>query len=102
MAAADVFFHPEAAAEYVEAVAWYASRSEGIASRFEQEVERAVGLIDEAPHRWPPYDGVHRKILLRRFPYLLIYREHDGRWWVVAVAHGHRRPGYWKDRVIEP
>jgi toxin ParE1/3/4 len=43
-----------------------------------------------------------RKLLLRRFPYLLIYREFEGRIWVVTVAHGHRRPGYWRRRKVDP
>ncbi len=101
MSGADVAFHRDAVAEYEEAFAWYFSRSPGIATRFEHEVERALRLIIEAPVRWPACDEVHRKVLLRRFPYLVIYREHQGRLWVVAVAHGHRRPRYWENRAVE-
>jgi toxin ParE1/3/4 len=39
-----------------------------------------------------------RKYLLRRFPYAVIYRVTDEAIEVVAVAHGRRRPGYWKTR----
>jgi len=98
--AADIAFHRAAAAEYEEAFAWYFARSPQVATRFEHEVERALRLVVEAPARWPACDAVHRKILLRRFPYLLVYREHRGRAWIVAVAHGHRRPRYWESRDI--
>ena len=101
MAEPEIVFHPEAAEEYSEAFAWYAERSEEIALRFEQEIEGATGQIRESPDRWAAYDKVHRKINLPHYPYLLIYRQHRGRIWIVAVAHGHRRPGYWKDRSIE-
>lgn len=101
MGAADVAFHRDAIAEYEEAFGWYFSRSPEVATRFEREVERALHLIVEAPARWPACDDIHRRILPRRFPYLMVYREHQGRLWVVAVAHGHRRPRYRENRVID-
>lgn len=101
MSDVDVAFHRDAVAEYEEAFGWYFSRSADIATRFEREVERALRLIVDGPARWPACDRIHRRILLRRFPYVVIYREHQGRIWVVAVAHGHRRPRYWEDRAIE-
>jgi hypothetical protein len=36
--------------------------------------------------------------LLRRFPFGLVYRLGVEEVQVVAVAHLHRRPGYWKSR----
>ncbi len=100
MARSEVSFHPDASIEYREAYAWYAGQDPRAADRFEQEVDTAVRWIAQEPHRWPRYDEKHRKLLLRRFPYLLIYREHEARIWIIAVAHGHRRPGYWKERTI--
>jgi hypothetical protein len=44
------------------------------------------------------YTGT-RRYLLKRYPYAVIYRELDDLIWVVAVAHGKRRPGYWKSRT---
>jgi toxin ParE1/3/4 len=40
-----------------------------------------------------------RAYLLRRFPYIVAYRIAEHRVEVLAVAHGHRKPGYWSDRV---
>jgi len=40
--------------------------------------------------------------VLRRFPYFLVYRVEPERVVIVAVAHAHQRPGYWKDRVMTP
>ena len=100
MADAEVVFHPEASAEYSEAYVWYAEHDPRAADRFEQEVESAVQRIGQDPHRWPRYDETHRKLVLRRFPYLVIYREHGGRLRIVAVAHGYRKPGYRKKRTI--
>ena len=100
MAQAEFVFHTEASAEYCDAYVWYADHDPQAADRFEQEVESAIQRIVQNPRRWPKFDETHRKLVLHRFPYLVIYREHGNRIWIVAVAHGHRRPGYWKNRTI--
>jgi hypothetical protein len=38
-------------------------------------------------------------MVLRRFPFLLVFRITDVGVEIIAVAHGCRRPGYWRDRV---
>jgi len=40
-----------------------------------------------------------RKLVLQRFPYVIVYREKESSVEILAVAHGHRQPGYWKDRL---
>jgi plasmid stabilization system protein ParE len=98
MAPKNVEFHEEAAREFLAAVDWYLSRNEAVASRFALQVTRAVRLIVEAPQRWPSNSRDTRKFVLRRFPFLVVYRELTDVIQVLAVAHAHRRPGYWKNR----
>jgi plasmid stabilization system protein ParE len=98
MAPKSVEFHEEAAREFLAAVDWYFSRNEVVASRFTSEIANAVRVIAEAPRRWPNYSRDTRKFVLRRFPFLVIYRELADVIQVLAVAHAHRRPGYWKNR----
>jgi len=44
-----------------------------------------------------------RRVLVRRFPYSLLYRVDPDVIFVVAVAHVRRRPGYWRsDRSAQP
>ena len=94
-----VEFHEEASSEFEAAFNWYLERSESVAMRFAIEVDQAVAEIYEAPHRWPT--GVHgtHRFLLRRFPFAIIYRELPSTVQVLAVAHGRRRPSYWKERL---
>jgi len=47
-----------------------------------------------------PYGPRHRRVLVRRFPYSVVYLEKGGRLWVVAVAHAKRKPFYWIKRTI--
>lgn len=98
MGRVEISFHPEAMAEYIASYAWYYERGHHLAEAFEHEIERALRLISESPERWPVYMGKYRRIMVRRFPFSVIYMENDRAIFVVAVAHGHRRPGFWKER----
>jgi toxin ParE1/3/4 len=95
-----VELHEEAAVEYDAAFDWYLARSPIAALKFDEEFDRALVEIAQGPHRWAvgPHDT--RRFLLRKFPFLLIYRERaGGEIQIVAVAHTSRKPGYWKERI---
>jgi plasmid stabilization system protein ParE len=93
-----IAFHPEAQAEYDDALAWYQSRSLRAANRFEAEVDRIIALIAANPDSFPAYDDDHRFAVLRRYPYSLVYQVQPSRILVVAVAHSSRSAGYWAGR----
>lgn len=94
-----VDFHPAASDEAEAAHGWYAERSPVAAARFREELDAAVTAILSDPDCGAPYLHGTRCYLLRRFPYLVVYhRPSEARIEVVAVAHGRRRPGYWRAR----
>jgi plasmid stabilization system protein ParE len=98
MTAGPVFFHPEAIEDAEGAARWYHERSPRAAARFVEEVNQVVEKILAAPQRWP--GGVHgtRRAKLPCFPFTVVYREAGDTIQVLAIAHGRRRPGYWKKR----
>jgi plasmid stabilization system protein ParE len=92
--------HPEAFCEEAEAATdWYAHRSRRAAERFLNELSRAIQQVSEHPERFPLFEFGTRRAVLRKFPYLIVFRETATSVEIVAVAHGRRRPGYWRDRV---
>ncbi|MBL8753291.1 MAG: type II toxin-antitoxin system RelE/ParE family toxin [Planctomycetes bacterium] len=93
-------FDPAAMDELVGSLDWYAARSGRAASMFTIEFERAVLLLREAPLRWPTFQHGTRRIRLRRFPFAIVYRVNADELQVIAVAHLHRRPGYWRNRTL--
>ena len=101
MAAAKVTFHPGASEDYAAAFAWYYSRGPAIGSDFEREVDRSIRLISTNPLRWPRFDSHRRRFLVRTFPYSIIYEPIGEDVVILAVAHGRRRPYYWRDRTTE-
>lgn len=80
------------------AVRWYAERSEKASSAFLAGLERAIEAIALVPERYPASIPGTRRVLLRRFPFAVVYRVGEESIQVIAVAHGRRRPGYWRKR----
>jgi toxin ParE1/3/4 len=91
--------HPEAVAEARAAAEWYRERSALATDAFLAELDRAVERIAENPEMYPHYVRGTRRYLLQRFPFYLVYREHSEKIELIAIAHGRRRPGYWKRRI---
>lgn len=99
MAGKKIEIHPAALAELKSAVQWYLDRSEPAAQEFVAEVDHAIALVTESPRRWPPGEHDTRRFVLQRFPFAITYRERNSGVQILAFAHGHRRPGYWKERL---
>jgi plasmid stabilization system protein ParE len=94
-----VDFHPEAIAEAQAATRWYLERSASAAEAYLAELDLGVAAVAEHPKMWPRYVRGMRRYVFHRFPFYLVYRETANRIEIIAVAHGRRKPGYWKSRV---
>lgn len=89
--------------EFRAAVEWYLEINIDIATEFVDRVEFAYAQIANNPLRYPKVEFIKtdreiRRVLLPKFPYLIVYELLDEQIYVLAIAHAHRRPGYWKDR----
>lgn len=94
-----LLFRPEARAELLEAEAWYEARAAGLGLEFARTVEAAVAAISRSPRTFPEVHGAVRRLLLRRFPYQLLYRlEPNDDILVVACFHHRRDPATWQRR----
>ncbi len=90
---------PEAADEARSAYEWYGEQNVESAADFEEAVDRAVAQIADGPRRWPSHAFGTRRYVMRRFPYLIIYRDRGFDVEILAFAHAKRRHGYWRDRL---
>lgn len=92
-------FLTAASNELISAAAYYEEKEAGLGIRFRLEVFRACRHILEAPYLWREHSGGYRRVNLPVFPYYVAYFIRGDRLIIAAVAHGHRRPHYWRDRL---
>jgi len=92
-------FHPEAALELEEAVIYYEERQTGLGKRLNLEIKSTVQLIAAHSQAWIIIEHNIRRILVRRFPYGLLYSVVNDEIYIVAVMHLNREPNYWKNRT---
>ncbi|MFO1434257.1 MAG: type II toxin-antitoxin system RelE/ParE family toxin [Candidatus Competibacteraceae bacterium] len=95
-----LLFRPEAEEELLEAQAWYEARSPGLGLEFARAADAAVAAALRNPLIFPCIEGEFRRVILRKFPYTLIYLPGDEYLLVVACFHHRRKPGEWLERVI--
>lgn len=91
--------HPEADAEFAEAVRYYAAIDEELGRRFYFEIEKLIHEVCAQPQRFFRFHPPARRALSHQFPYSVVYLEQPDRVWIVAVMHAKRRPLYWKSRL---
>ena len=85
--------------ELDEAIEYYDREEPGLGNSFLDEVVSALDRIGRFPQAWPQCSRRARRCQTRRFPYGIIYQWTEEEIVVVAVAHLHREPDYWNDRI---
>ena len=85
--------------ELDEAIAWYAVQAPGLGDAFLIETLKTLRLVEQFPQAWHPLTSEIRRCRLRRFPYSVVYTQDGPAILVLAIAHHHRKPGYWKSRL---
>jgi plasmid stabilization system protein ParE len=94
-----LLFDSLAKREYEDAFEYHEAQEEGLGEKFRIAVWEAIAILERYPEIGEEVrPGIH-KILMRRFPYKLIYSIEDNTLYVIAVAHSHREPDYWLNRV---
>ncbi len=87
--------------ELADAVEFYNQERNGLGDEFLHEVQRVAGLLIENPRMGRRVRTDRRSVVLKRFPYRLVYTLDDIGILIIAVAHQRQRPGYWGERVEE-
>lgn len=96
-----VRYHPEARAEFLHEVAYYAAISDRLAERYDRAVQAAETHAATTPETWPNYKHKTRRIVDRQFKFPLVYLHDENEVHIVAVAPTKRKPGYWRARLSD-
>lgn len=91
--------HPEASEDLREAAGFYRDHAgTELAQSFLAEFERSVAMLlghSRLGSLWRPG---RRRLVMRRFPYSVVYTVSADELRILAVAHHSRRPAYWRGR----
>lgn len=91
--------HPEAAQDLRDAAEFYKERVGLLLSQsLFDEFERVLNLLMRHPMIGAVGLYGKRRFIMKHFPYSLVYTIVGEEIRVLAVAHHHRRPGYWNKR----
>lgn len=90
---------PAAQAELLHEVEYYSNARAGTGIRFQAAVEAAIERALRHPLGGAPLHKETRSILVKGFPFSVIYRASETELLVVALAPHRRRPGYWLGRI---
>ena len=93
-------FHPLAQREIADATAWYERRSPGLGRTFLGAIDDVLEVVVAFPLRFREVRPGYRRVLVRRFPYAIIFEVVPGSTEirVLECHHQRRRPGRWRGR----
>ena len=94
-----IIFDDLAKAEYEDAVEYYDIELPGLGIRFKNEIKRALRTIKKFPKIGMIEEGDIRRYILHKFPFKILYSFEKDYIYIIAVAHTHREPMYWINRV---
>lgn len=94
-------FHPAVQKDFNHAIAYY--EAEGgvhLADRFEAEFRAGLAAIKAGPTHHSRYhvNAEYRRIQLKSFPYLILYREIAGSIRVTLLKHERQHPLHGRNR----
>lgn len=88
-----------AKAELDDAVDYHNCERAGLGYEFLWEVFFAIDRIKQFPQAWQAFHENARRCPVRRFPYGIVYVQENDLILILAIAHLHREPDYWIDRL---
>jgi len=94
-----VIFDELAKIELDDGKEYYEMEVTGLGKRFKQEVKRAINIIKKMPNIGSPESENIRRYILHKFPYKVLYSIEKDHIYVIAIAHLHREPMYWINRI---
>ena len=92
-------FLPEAKDELDEAVEYYELQVDGLGDTFKDIAKSTIKRIATFPTAWSMVRPNIRKCIMHKFPYNVLYSIEGDTILILAIAHHHRYPNYWINRV---
>jgi hypothetical protein len=95
----EIRFLKAAQLELDESFIYYEEQIAGLGFEFIHEIKNAIKQIKVHSEAWAEYSNRTRRYLVKKFPFGVIYQIRENEILIVAIAHSHRKPMYWKERI---
>jgi toxin ParE1/3/4 len=92
-------YHPALERELQDIRNFYESKTKGLGAAFVDEFEKLVRKISSNPGRWMVIEADIRRALMKRFPYVVYFRQaSQDRVRITVVKHQRRHPSAGRER----
>ena len=95
----NIEFLPIAKTELDDAIEYYDLELPGLGIKFKKEVRSSLKRIAVFPKAWSMIRPDIRKCIMHKFPYNILYTVEENIILIIAIAHHHRNPEYWIERI---
>jgi len=85
--------------ELEEAIEYYNFQLPSLARQFYTEVSKGIDRIVQYPDAWSKVGNIVRRYLIKQFPYAIYYVNEGNEIVVVSIAHLHRKPDTFDNRI---
>ncbi len=83
----------------MSAAKFYEKQQKHLGKRFLVSVQDTLNRIQVNPLLYQEIEDGVRRSITTKFPFGVVFRIRSDKYVIVAVAHLHRDPGYWKNRI---
>ena len=94
-------FLAKAGADLSEALRWYEAQELDLGQEFLRVLRTSVAALLRNPFMYQEVETGARRMLLRRFPYAVVYTVRGNDVVIVGCFHISRDPQQWRDRMSE-
>ena len=94
-----VTYLPEAEDDIDAAYSWYEQQRTELGEQFLEALQETVSRLCDNPQLYGIFHTDVRAAPLRRFPYVLYYRDRGADILIIAVQHGRRSTTAWRGRI---
>lgn len=95
----NILFLELAQQEFYDSQDYYEEQQENLGKKFKQEIYNTLKRIQKFPNLYVEIRKDIRKCVVNKFPFNLLYSIEENHILIIAIAHHHRKPDYWAERI---
>ena len=84
--------HPKAEEDLQDALSHYSKIDLNLEEKFIHHLDTTFNKISESPNLYPYETRTSQKVLMEKFPYIVIYEQYEDIIMILAIFHTSRNP----------